>query len=72
MKNIKFRKIQQSVPGASLEINIPTKFARRLGLEKFDVVTCRIVALDNGHHGLVVERLIDEPTKFVEASIGVD
>jgi hypothetical protein len=70
MKNIKFRKVQQSVPGASLEINVPVSFARRLGLEKSDLVSCRTVLLQNGKHSLIVEKIDVKPTTLVE--IGED
>jgi hypothetical protein len=68
MKNIKFRKIQQSTPSSSLELNLPVKFCHRLGLEKGSMVTCTITELPNGKHSLILEKLEVQPTKLVEAT----
>jgi hypothetical protein len=66
MKNLKFVKVQQSTPNSSLEINVPKRFSRWLGWEKSDFVSCRTVALRNGHHALVVQKVSVKPTTLVE------
>ena len=65
---MKFVKIQQSVPGASLEISVPKRFSRWLGWQKSDLVSCETVLLKNNHYGLVVKKVVVKPTTLIEAS----
>ena len=56
--NVSIKKIQQCPGNHSLELNLPIKFTRLIGLEKGDLVSCKIVDLKNGHNSLIVDKLV--------------